>query len=135
MADSRFFTRHGPFTLAQLAEVSGADIADASQGDTLVEDVAPLGDATANQISFLDNPKYQAAFTASSAGACVVSEKYRDLAPNAMALLISEQPYRAYAIIASTFYPPPQKALFHRKQSLVSLLPLVKTLLFTREHV
>jgi UDP-3-O-[3-hydroxymyristoyl] glucosamine N-acyltransferase len=105
MADPRFFTRQGPFTLAVLAEYTGCRLADGMDPERHVSDVAPLDRADAEHVSFLDNPKYVDTFRASRAGACFVRERYAELAPAGMALLFSEDPYRCYALTAQRFYP------------------------------
>lgn len=107
MADPRFFTNAGPFTLAQLAEISGAAPAEGVNPQAVFTDVAPLEQAAADQVSFLDNRKYVAAFQASTAGLCVIAPEMADKAPAGMALLLSPDPYRAYARIAQAFYPVP----------------------------
>lgn len=105
MADSRFFTRAAPLSLQQLADLSGATLADPANAARSVSDVAPLDKARADEISFLDNLRYKESFIASKAGACVVSPKMADAAPKGMALLISNTPYKSYALIAQAFYP------------------------------
>jgi UDP-3-O-[3-hydroxymyristoyl] glucosamine N-acyltransferase len=107
MADSRFFSVAGPFTLGQLAEISAATPSAGADEAALFTDVAPLESATASDVSFLDNRKYVAAFQASTAGLCVVAPEMADKAPAGMALLLSKDPYRAYARIAQAFYPVP----------------------------
>ncbi|CAA7617346.1 UDP-3-O-acylglucosamine N-acyltransferase [Candidatus Terasakiella magnetica] len=107
MADPRFFTVCGPFTLKDLAELSQSTPAEGADLGAVFSDVAPLENAGADQVSFLDNRKYAAAFQASKAGLCVVSPDMADKAPQGMALLLSSDPYRAYARIAQAFYPVP----------------------------
>lgn len=106
MADPRFFPARGPFTLAQLAEYSGAEIARGAAEASFV-DVAPLGDAAAEHVSFLDNKRYVSAFERSAAGACLVHPDFADRAPAEMALLTTPEPYRAYAKVAAAFHPMP----------------------------
>jgi UDP-3-O-[3-hydroxymyristoyl] glucosamine N-acyltransferase len=72
-----------------------------------MHDVAPLDTATREDVSFLDNSKYLASFANSHAGACFVSPKYSEKAPQGMVLLISNTPYLAYAMAATHFYPAP----------------------------
>jgi UDP-3-O-[3-hydroxymyristoyl] glucosamine N-acyltransferase len=105
MADSRFFIRSSAKDMRSLAALSGAVLGDEACGDYIIEDVAPLDRAGAHEISFLDNPKYTDAFRASHAAACIVKERYRVDAPVGMRLLVSEDPYRTYALIAQYFYP------------------------------
>lgn len=111
MADPRFFQNHGPFTLGQLAEITSSEL---QNGDaaTQVKDVATLDQAEAAHVSFLDNVKYKDQFVQTDAGACFIHPKMVDLAPDGCALLVSPQPYKAYALAAQAFYPesvPEQK--------------------------
>jgi UDP-3-O-[3-hydroxymyristoyl] glucosamine N-acyltransferase len=105
MADTRFFQRSEPITLAKIAEISGAQLHDATQAERVITDVAPLDRAGASDIGFLDNTKYIQSFAECSAGACFIRAKHADVAPKATALLLSEDPYRAYALTAQYFYP------------------------------
>jgi UDP-3-O-[3-hydroxymyristoyl] glucosamine N-acyltransferase len=107
VADPRFFTVAGPFKLAELASIAGASLADPAAGDRLITDVAPLDQAGASDITFLDNRRYLEAFGASRAGACVALAANAERAPAGMALLFSEAPYMAFARIARAFYPTP----------------------------
>ena len=107
MADPRFFTVAGPFTLADLASIAGASLANAADGARVVKDVAPLDQAGPDDVAFLDNRRYLDAFAASRAGACVTAAEHAPRAPGGMALLLSEAPYMAFARIARTFYPQP----------------------------
>lgn len=107
MADPRFFANAGPFTLADLAASAGAELRNAADPQRLVTDVAPLEVAGPEHLSFLDNKKYADAFAASSAGACLARPEFADRAPAGMAVLLTDDPYRAYAKVASRFYPPP----------------------------
>ncbi len=105
MADPRFHHRTGPYKLAVLADMAGAELSPGSDPDFLLEDVAPLDQAAARDISFLDNVKYKDAFAQTKAGACIVTEAMADAAPAGTALLFSANPYKSYALIAQTFYP------------------------------
>jgi UDP-3-O-[3-hydroxymyristoyl] glucosamine N-acyltransferase len=105
MADPRFFSARGPFRLAELAGIAGGELADGSDPDLVLSDVAPLSVAGAQHLSFLDNRKYVDAFLASGAAACVVAPEFVERAPEGMALIVAEDPYRAYARVAAAFYP------------------------------
>jgi len=108
MTDPRFFTVAGPFTLGELAGIAEADIAEGGDPDTVFSDVAPLGEAGHGDVSFLDNKKYVGGFTKSKAGAVIVHPDNASHAPEGVSLLLSDQPYRGYARIASAFYPEPE---------------------------
>lgn len=105
MADPRFFKKPSALSLAQLAGLTGAELADQAQGGYLVEDVAPLDTAQTNTLSFLDNAKYRDQFQSTKAGACIVHPDMVKLAPAGLKLLISKSPYKVYAQAAQAFYP------------------------------
>lgn len=105
MADSRFFDRTGPHSLAALAELSGARLLDPDAGGQLIGDVAPLETAGPDEVTFLDNRKYTEVFTRSRAGAAFIDERVADKAPPGMALLLTREPYKAFARAAQAFYP------------------------------
>lgn len=104
MADPRFFANQGPFALSELAQRVGAELVGE---DKQISDVAPLAIADKDQLSFLDNIKYKGDFAATKAGACLIHPKHKDVAPAGITLLLSEDPYRAYAKVAQLFYPLP----------------------------
>ena len=106
MADPRFFHRAGPQTLAALAALSGARLLDETGGDRVIEDVAPLETAGPADVTFLDNRKYTEAFLKSRAGAAFVTEAMAARAPAGMAVLVSREPYKAFARAVQAFYPP-----------------------------
>jgi UDP-3-O-[3-hydroxymyristoyl] glucosamine N-acyltransferase len=103
MADPRFFARRGPFSLAQLAEIAGAEPVDAPVG--MFEDVAPLELAGPGQVSFLDHPRYRPIARETRAGACLVRPEWAGILPASTARLLTADPYAAYARVALAFYP------------------------------
>jgi UDP-3-O-[3-hydroxymyristoyl] glucosamine N-acyltransferase len=103
MPDSRFFTKSGEFSLSEIAALTGASID--CTGEQKFSGVSPLETASSTDISFLDNIKYISAFETSKAGGCFVRKKFAERAPKTMQLLITEEPYYAYAIAAQKFYP------------------------------
>ena len=105
MADPCFFSKSAPRSIDDLAEKSGTTLM--RRGSTIeqITDVASLEAADAHAVSFFDNPKYIEQVKRSKAAACFVHPKHVDIAPNHMALLVSDDPYRAYAAAAQYFYP------------------------------
>ncbi len=106
MADARFYQRTGPYRLDLLARLVGADIV-GGPDDLLLHDVAPLSTAQPGDIVFFDNRLYLEDFKASRSSACVARPNAVSHAPDGMALLVCDNPYFAYALIADKFYPPP----------------------------
>ncbi len=105
MADARFFSRKGPFSVAEIAELTGATVQNAPDETRVFDDVSPLQNADGSILSFFDNRKYIDAFVNSKAGACFVRPEFADRAPEGMVLFTTSDPYRAYAKAATAFYP------------------------------
>ena len=105
MPDSRFFKKSKSFTLNEIAEISGASLHDETQGEYVIDDLGPLHEAGEGILSFFDNAKYKAQFLETKAGACFVSPEAADIAPEGVRLLVSNTPYKAYALTAQAFYP------------------------------
>ena len=106
MPDQRFFTPGGLLALSDIASLTGATLA-SGDASRLFASVAPLETAGENDLSFFDNIKYAEAFEQSKAGACFVRPQYKDRAPKHMALLLTDEPYAAYAIAAQRLFPEP----------------------------
>jgi UDP-3-O-[3-hydroxymyristoyl] glucosamine N-acyltransferase len=104
MADPKFHKRSTPQSLKILADHVGAEL-HGDSGELIIQDVAPLDQAGEQDISFLDNIKYKKDFSKTKASACIVSQKMIEHAPKGCALLVSNNPYKAYALIAQLFYP------------------------------
>ncbi|MCZ6604745.1 MAG: UDP-3-O-(3-hydroxymyristoyl)glucosamine N-acyltransferase [Alphaproteobacteria bacterium] len=104
MVDARFFKKNGPFKLSELAAHGDAKVSADADADFVIRDIGPLDAAGPDCISFLANGRYLESFTNSDAGAAVVAPAFADRAPEGMALLLSEKPYRSFALIAHAFY-------------------------------
>lgn len=110
MPDQHFYHQPKPLSLQEIATLSGAAVRAPENVDPasfMIANVAPLQVAVANDLSFIDNKKYIDFFTASQAGACFVAPENVDKAPKHMALLVTDTPYKAYALAAQKFYPEP----------------------------
>lgn len=105
MADSRFFKRARSFTLQELAALSGAELGPGANAALEITDVAALDTAGPENISFLDNVRYKDAFRETKAGACFVSPEMVSSAPRGLSCLVTQNPYKSYALAAQAFYP------------------------------
>jgi UDP-3-O-[3-hydroxymyristoyl] glucosamine N-acyltransferase len=105
MPDARFFPPAGPHSLKRLAELAGAEIGPGGDPERLFTNVAPLDAAGPDDVSFLDNKAYAGQFTVSAAGCGIVAPAFADRAPADMQLLVTDNPYLAYARAAAAFHP------------------------------
>lgn len=106
MADPRFFTRSGPLSLAQVAEIAEAEIVGCERDPShvMISDVAPLDSAGPGDLSFIDNRKYVQAFTKTNAGFVLVNTALVDRAPEGAVSLVTKAPYRGYALVSQALY-------------------------------
>ncbi|MBO1074284.1 UDP-3-O-(3-hydroxymyristoyl)glucosamine N-acyltransferase [Roseomonas marmotae] len=105
LVDPRFHPAAGPFSLARLAEASGARaVGDESRQ---LHGIAPLAAAEPEAVSFLDGRRNLPALRASRAGAVVLSEAFLPSLPEGAAALVTPMPHLAFARIAALFHPAP----------------------------
>jgi UDP-3-O-[3-hydroxymyristoyl] glucosamine N-acyltransferase len=116
MESRGFFPRQGPFTLNEIAQHAGAELASDVDVNRQIRDIAPLADAGQYDLSFLDNRKYVAAVSQTSAGACLLHREFADKLPEGTAGLYTERPYHALAHALQLFYPDAQRPLVHQGQ-------------------
>ncbi len=105
MADRRFFSYAGPFRLAEIAEMTGAELVNCSDPLCEITDVAALDQARAGDLSFLENRRYLPALDQTTASACFISRPFVERAPKNVTLLVTDRPRRNFARISRLFYP------------------------------
>jgi UDP-3-O-[3-hydroxymyristoyl] glucosamine N-acyltransferase len=100
-----FFERAGPFSVRDVADATGAEIAGSADPDLLLRDVRPLDGASPGDLSFVDNPKYLEVLAMTEASACIVAPKFVRKVPEGTASLVMAEPYRGFAKALALFYP------------------------------
>ena len=65
--------------------------------DLLIQGLAPLESAQGQHIGFLSNPRYQAQLRSTQAGCVIVSPALQALAPQGVALIVTDNPYLYFA--------------------------------------
>lgn len=96
------------YSLRQLAERIGGAIR--GNADVVVDSIAPLDKAAANQLTFISNAKFRELLPQSQAGILVVSEADVDFCAAHSNLLIVKDPYVAYALLAQYMDTTPKAA-------------------------
>ena len=71
-----FFDRAGPFSLAEVARATGAELASGADGSQSITDVRPLAVAGPSHLTFVDNRKYLAQLASCRAGACLIAPAF-----------------------------------------------------------
>jgi UDP-3-O-[3-hydroxymyristoyl] glucosamine N-acyltransferase len=106
MPDTRFYEQLGPATLAQLADVAGADLSAPASASKRIRTAAPLSRATDDGISFLSDRRYVVDLSVTRAGACFAQPAFAKLAPEGCAVLLTAEPQAAYARAAAYLHQP-----------------------------
>jgi UDP-3-O-[3-hydroxymyristoyl] glucosamine N-acyltransferase len=104
MAQPTFFQKPSPTTLADVAALAKATLADPSRGGQQVRGLASLDEAGPRQLTFFDNLKYADQLAATKAGACLVSDRFAARVPDHVAVLKAAQPFRAFVRIAREWH-------------------------------
>ncbi len=92
-------------TLREIAEWTGATLAEPAFGEVRVCDVAAVDAAGPGDLTFLDNPRYLAQLKLSRAAAAFVQPRHRDETPTGCVAVVTSQPYRAMAETMARLYP------------------------------
>jgi UDP-3-O-[3-hydroxymyristoyl] glucosamine N-acyltransferase len=104
MPDPRFFEDLGPVSLGELAELTGAELAQPAAAAKAVRAVAILSQAKADTVTFLSDAKHAAALAASRPAGCFVHPKAAEAMPKGCVALITPTPQGAYAIAAQRLH-------------------------------
>jgi len=116
MSDSRFFRAEGPFSMGQIAEAVGAELAHPERANELIHDVAELADAASGELAVFCDVRHAPAFAACHASVVVTSRKLSAYPHNGSALLLADDPKLTFARIGKLFYPSPRpKAAIHSR--------------------
>ena len=104
MTDPVFFAPSGRLTLAEVARIADGEVVRGG-ADVTVGSIAPLDQAGPDDLSFLDNPHYIAAFRQTRAAIVLCSSAHVTDAPEGAAVVVAQQPYRAMALVMQALFP------------------------------
>ena len=105
MTEPLFFKSAKSLTVAEIAAITGAQLADGVPLDRAITNIAPLDSAGAGDLTFFDNPKYLDELAGTRAGACLLAPRFAGKAPPRLAVLTVREPYGAFVAIARTLFP------------------------------
>jgi UDP-3-O-[3-hydroxymyristoyl] glucosamine N-acyltransferase len=105
MTEPLFYQRGAGLTIAEIASLTGAELRGRVLPERRISNIAALDLAGPDDLAFLDSVKYLDALAATSAGACLIGERFVPDAPDWLPLLVSPEPYRAFVRIAGELFP------------------------------
>ncbi|MEM9733707.1 MAG: UDP-3-O-(3-hydroxymyristoyl)glucosamine N-acyltransferase [Pseudomonadota bacterium] len=101
----RFFEPSRSFTLAEMAGLCEGELREGDDGSRVVKTGAPLEAAGADSLTFLDNAKYSSALQETAAAAVICAPKNLRHVPPGVAVILSNQPYRSFALAMAALFP------------------------------
>src|SRR4029079_5727852 len=104
MTQPIFFKQPASSTLAELAALTGAVLADPARGGQGIRGLAALDEAGPMHLAFFDNLKYADELKTTRAGACLVSPRFEAQVPAHVAVLRVAQPFRAFVGLAREWH-------------------------------
>ena len=105
MSARSFFRHERVLTIGEIAELTRAELRRTADPDHPITGVTSLDRAGPGDLVFLDNAKFSEQAQATTAGACLVSERLAGSVPEAVSLLTTGNPYRAFVEVARTLFP------------------------------
>lgn len=105
-----------PITLGELATRFDCELV--GDADVVVDNVAGLHNAGSNSLSFLSNPRFKEQLSVTRAAAVILRAEDASEAPSAV--LISDNPYAHYALMAAVVHPAPTYAAGVHSSAVVS---------------
>src|SRR3569623_97340 len=100
MTQPGFFKQPEPMTLAEVAALTGAQLADPAPAGQTVSGTSTLDQAGPRDLAFFDKRKYGDELNRSHAGACLVSANLQADVPGHNAVLRVASPYAAFVEVA-----------------------------------
>jgi len=107
--EQSFFKNQGPLTLKQVVELTGCSVQENADLDARICNIAPLETAGPEDLVYMDNPAYVGHLAETKAGYCLVSSRFADKVPETTLVLLTKQPYHAFASVISCLFPSAMK--------------------------
>lgn len=110
MSDPLFFRPALRPTLADIVGWTGASAPSGARLDVHVENLAALDEAGPTSLTFFDRPQDLDALRTTAALACLLAPRFAARLPDATLALVTERPYRAFALVLARLYPQALRA-------------------------
>jgi UDP-3-O-[3-hydroxymyristoyl] glucosamine N-acyltransferase len=105
MTEPIFVKAPSSLRLAEIAELTGAEIADPAGADFRIGGVAALDLAGPHDLTFFENVRYEQSLVTSRAGACLVNARLESRVPAGIRVLRAREPYKAFVAVIRALHP------------------------------
>jgi UDP-3-O-[3-hydroxymyristoyl] glucosamine N-acyltransferase len=99
-----FFSGSARLSVAEIATLTGAEPREGADLSRRLSGIAPLDQAGAGDLTFVADAKFAAALQSTRAGAVLTNERFARHVPDGVAVLRTQQPYRAFVMVARKIY-------------------------------
>jgi UDP-3-O-[3-hydroxymyristoyl] glucosamine N-acyltransferase len=105
MTEPFYFEPARKLTVGDIVRLTGAEARKGTPLDRPIGNIAPIDRAGPCDLTFFDNAKYIDRFTATRAGACLLTQRFEKDAPKGLAILRARDPFRAFVTVMRELYP------------------------------
>ena len=105
MTEVCFFRDLTGFSLRSVSDILSVPVPHGFDPDTPLAAIAPLDQAGAGDLTFLDNPAYLAQFKVTTATAAIIGKKHQDHCPAGVACFVVDEPYRSFSRVTAAMFP------------------------------
>lgn len=91
-------------TIAEIAELTRSKLMPGEAAGRRIGNIAALDAAGTADIAFLDDERHLAELANTDAGACILMPQFAAAAPPGLAVLLNEEPYRAFVSVAQALF-------------------------------
>lgn len=105
MQEPVFFKAARPMTAGEVARATGASLGDASHESIAIEGVASVEDAGPAMLVYVDDKRMTGLLEGSPAAAVLCRQNLADTMPAHMAVLVSKNPKRDFAVAGRLLFP------------------------------
>lgn len=105
MSARSFFRGDRRITVGEIAKLTGAELGRNSDPSRTITGIATLDRSGPSDLVFLDHARSKDQARASAAGACLTDRRLAKYGPPNAALLITENPFRAFVSVTRALFP------------------------------
>ena len=105
MTEVCFFRDLTGFSLRSVSDILSIPVPEGFDPDTPLTAIAPLDQAGAGDLTFLDNPAYLSQFKVTTATAAIIGKKHQDHCPAGVACFVVDEPYRSFSRVTAAMFP------------------------------
>lgn len=130
MVDVNFFSSIANFTIEEIASLFDAKILNCNDSKKTILSLAALDEAGSNELAFLSNAKYADSLGNCKAAVCFIADKFVKKAPESLPLLVVQNPYYSWALLASKMYQSNNRNNFSAKDNISSAAKIGENCVF-----